>query len=150
MEKNIVKIEDFKEVFILFNNINCMFENNSFDNKNEIVSLISILSEVILNSSSDVNNQKIYSKITLAIVDEIRKKEGFSGMTYIFQIIQDAQALYALGYNEPEVGNFLIGTYFPDFDDIDAEKRQKAIRTWVDLKLNQNILFHKREKRKLM
>ena len=71
-------------------------------------------------------------------VDEIRKKEGFSGMTYIFQMIQDAQALYTLGYNEPEVGNFLIGTYFPDFDDIDAEKRQKAIRTWVDLKLNQN------------
>jgi len=74
MEKNINKIEDFKEVFLLFDEINCMLENDSFDNENEIVSIISILSEIILNSSNDVNNQKIYSKITLAIVDEIRKK----------------------------------------------------------------------------
>lgn len=134
MEKNIVKIEDFKEVFILFNNINCMFENNSFDNKNEIVSLISILSEVILNSSSDVNNQKIYSKITLAVIDEINQKHNVSSANKS-NWLSVSKELLALKYIQMNIEKEL---YLQPLDD---DELREMLFDFFDYSGNKNIML---------
>lgn len=80
MEKNIVKIEDYKEIISVFNQIKYTFENNYIDNKNEFISLITSLSEVLLNSSYDANNQKIYSQVTLSVINEINKHNAVSAV----------------------------------------------------------------------